>query len=230
MLQYNKLDKTNLTVKKGMFTKKVTPDDELHINVPNTGSANLNTRISMMRDERDIIEGLCYVDGVDTNTLVFKLRPTLISMRLACSDSFVRYWTDTAYFAIMDNQLYVRTSGNRLPFLFTNVYSDRKRIDGHLYNRLCVGSGWANMSTKFTDILSNPKAYIVKFLGTQPNTDLSFRYQYNDMSCTVPNINRLYKGLAKLQKDIKTPEEAAAWYNAHKNWVRELQPAREVQQ
>ena len=70
----------------------------------------------------------------------------------------------------------------------------------------------------------------MKFLGTQPNTDLSFRYQYNDMACTVPNINRLYKGLAKLQKDIKTPEEAAAWYNAHKNWVREIQPAQEVMQ
>lgn len=230
MLQYNKFDKINLTVKKGMFTKKVTPDDELHINVPNSGSVNLNTRISMIRDERAIKEGLCYVDGVQDNAFVFKLRPTLVSMRLASSNSFVRYWTNTAYFAIRDNQLYVRTGGNQLPFLLTNVYTDRERIDGHLYNRLCVGSGWANMSTKFTDVLSNPKAYIVKFLETQPNIDLSFRYQYNDVSCSVSNINRLYKGLARLQKDIKTPEEAAAWYDAHKNWVRELRQAREAQQ
>ncbi len=138
-----------------MFTKKITPDDELRINVPNTGSANLNTRVSMMRDERGIIEGLC-CNGWSRHTLVFKLRPTLISMRLARSDSFVRYWTNTAYFAIMDNQLYVRTSGNRLPFLFTNVYSDRERIDRHLYNRLCVGSGVGKISTKLQTFSHKP--------------------------------------------------------------------------
>ena len=219
MIQLGKLDKDNLTVKKGMFTKQMTVDDEAKF--PVRENANNTGLKGFAMEETLVEEGICFTNP-DENFIVFKLKPTLVCMNLFDSSSTVKYWTDTAYFAYYEGELWLRIVNNKLPFFITNVYSGTTRLYQNRYMKLCVGSAWDNMSYGYKNFIKDPKAFISKFLETAPNTDLSFRRQFEGISATHAQIRKYYRKLENLQKDIKTVGEAKQWYKRNgDSWYRQ---------
>ena len=69
----------------------------------------------------------------------------------------------------------------------------------------------------YENFLKDPKSFILKFLETAPNTDLSFRRQFEYISATHAQIRKYYRKLENLQKDIKTVGEAKLWYRKNGN-------------
>lgn len=213
MIQLGQLNKENLTVKKGMFTKKLTVEDEAKFPV----TENTNIRLTGFTLEESLVEeGICFTYPED-NFIVFKLKPTLVCMNLFDSSSTVKYWTDTAYFAYYEGSLWLRITNNKLPFFITNVYLGSSTLHKNHYMKLCVGTAWNNMPHGYKNFLKDPKSFILKFLETAPNTDLSFRRQFEYISATHAQIRKYYRKLENLQKDIKTVKEAKLWYRKNGN-------------
>lgn len=212
MIQLGQLNKENLTVKKGMFTKKLTVADEAKFTV----TENTTILKGFTLEESLVEEGICFTDPED-NFIVFKLKPTLGCMNLFDSSSTVKYWTNTAYFAYYEGSLWLRITNNKLPFFITNVYSGSLTLHKNRYMKLCVGTAWNNMPHEYENFLKDPKSFILKFLETAPNTDLSFRRQFEDISATHVQIRKYYRKLENLQKDIKTVGEAKLWYRKNGN-------------
>ena len=212
MIQLGQLNKENLTVTKGMFTKKLTVADEAKFTV----TENTTILKGFTLEESLVEEGICFTDPED-NFIVFKLKPTLGCMNLFDSSSTVKYWTNTAYFAYYEGSLWLRITNDKLPFFITNVYSDSSILHKNRYMELCVGTAWNNMPHGYENFLKDPKSFILKFLETAPNTDLSFSCQFEDISTTHVQIIKYYRKLENLQKDIKTVEEAKLWYRKNGN-------------
>lgn len=222
MIKLSNLDVKTLTMKQGMFNKKVRKEDELELKIKNNnGNSGINN-INFSIDESSIKEGIF---KVQENRIFFKLQPTQLHM--PCVDgatgSYV-FWTNTTTFCFYDNHLYIKLNKKNgeylLPFLLTNVYSGTTMFDHEVYHQVCHGGAWDGESLKFRDILQNAKKLLLLFLNAKPNTDLPFREQYSYLRCSEATIHNKYKKLTSLHSNIKTPEEAAQWYNMHgDNWL-----------
>lgn len=212
MIKLGKLDTKTLTVKQGMFNKKLKIDDELSLKFKKHIDTieNLN-RIDFCINEKSIEEGIF---GIRDNIVFFKLKTTQLHMPNALGGKRANYsfWTNTACFAIKNNSIFVKLENNRLPFLLTNVFNDSDRLFDGTYMRLCHGHAWDNENLSLENRLKDAKKFIMLFLNAEPNDDLSFRKQYCNLNPSLVSINRYYTKLTELHKNVKTPEEAAEWY------------------
>lgn len=223
MIKLGKLDTKTLTVKQGMFNKKLKTDDEISLKFKNpiNSSGNLNN-INFHIDENSIEEGIF---AVQDNTVFFKLRPTQLHMPNALGGGRDNYsfWTNTACFAIGSGSISVKLENDRLPFLLTNVFGNTNRFfRTDTYARLCHGHAWDSENLSVENRLKEAKKFVMLFLNARPNNDLAFRKQYRNLSTSTVSINRYYTRLTELHKNIKTPEEAAEWYRVNGDkWLRE---------
>lgn len=223
MIKLGKLDTKTLTVKQGMFNKKLKTDDEISLKFRNPINSNGNlNNLNFRIDENSIEEGIF---AVQDNTVFFKLRPTQLHMPNALGGGRDNYsfWTNTACFAIGSGSISVKLEKDRLPFLLTNVFSNTKSFFRHdIYECLCHGHAWDSENLSVENRLKEAKKFVMLFLNARPNNDLAFRKQYRNLSTSTVSINRYYTRLTELHKDIKTPEEAAEWYRVNGDkWLRE---------
>lgn len=223
MIKLGKLDTKTLTVKQGMFNKKLKTDDEISLKFRNPISSNGNlNNLNFRIDKNSIEEGIF---AVQDNTVFFKLRPTQLHMPNALGGGRDNYsfWTNTACFAIRSDSISVKLENDRLPFLLTNVFGDTKSFFRHdIYECLCHGHAWDSENLSVENRLKEAKKFVMLFLNARPNNDLAFRKQYRNLSTSIVAINRYYTRLTELHKDIKTPEEAAEWYRVNGDkWLRE---------
>ena len=223
MIKLGKLDTKTLTVKQGMFNKKLKTDDEISLKFRNhiNSNGNLNN-INFRIDENSIEEGIF---AVQDNTVFFKLRPTQLHMPNALGSGRDNYsfWTNTACFAIGSGSISIKLENDRLPFLLTNVFGNTNRFfRTDMYACLCHGHAWDSENLSVENRLKEAKKFVMLFLNARPNNDLAFRKQYRNLSTSIVSINRYYTRLTELHKDIKTPEEAAEWYRVNGDkWLRE---------
>lgn len=222
MIKLGKLDTKTLTVKQGMFNKKLKTDDEISLKFKNPINSNGNlNNLNFRIDENSIEEGIF---AVQDNTVFFKLRPTQLHMpnALGGRDNY-SFWTNTACFAIGSGSISVKLENDRLPFLLTNVFGNTNRFFRQdIYECLCHGHAWDSENLSVENRLKEAKKFVMLFLNARPNNDLAFRKQYRNLSTSTVSINRYYTRLTELHKDIKTPEEAAEWYRVNGDkWLRE---------
>lgn len=223
MIKLGKLDTKTLTVKQGMFNKKLKTDDEISLKFRNPINSNGNlNNLNFRIDENSIEEGIF---AVQDNTVFFKLRPTQLHMPNALGGGRDNYsfWTNTACFAIRSGSISVKLENDRLPFLLTNVFGSINRFFRQdIYECLCHGHAWDSKNLSLENRLKEAKKFVMLFLNARPNNDLAFRKQYRNLSTSKVSINRYYTRLTELHKDIKTPEEAAEWYKVNGDkWLRE---------
>lgn len=216
MIKLGKLDTKTLTVKHGMFNKKLKTDDEISLKFKNPIDSveNLNG-INFHINENTIEEG---VFGIQDNKVFFKLRPTQLHMPNALGGSRANYsfWTNSACFAVGNGSISIKLENNKLPFLLTNVFGNTNTyFSGDVYECLCHGHAWDSENLSLENRLKEAKKFVMLFLNAAPNNDLAFRKQYRNLSTSMVSINRYYTRLTELHKDIKTPEEAAEWYRVN---------------
>lgn len=217
----------NGTYKDGMFNRKLDNSTFVKFNT----SSDLLSKQNITNE--DVEEGIVYCDFKE-HVVLYKLPPQELRIESMSGDGkYYHMWSNECYFIYKNGYWGMISSDDwrEIPFFFTNMFGLKREYfigdKRYCYYRICYGHTLDGRDTSFEGILLHIKQYIMAIIQGQPNTDLDTVAQFgttirNDRTSLLRYTKVAYKTIEKLQKDIKTKQDAIEWYNTHKDLSNEI--------